>query len=86
MFFGPLLTHSSHVTFPWQPLRHALHTYFGSGPASLDPVRSFSTTTRSRAPQLTHSCSSMQHKINSGWAGLSLILTGFKRLEVVESE
>ena len=50
MFFGPLLTHSSHVTFPWQPLRHALHTYFGSGPASLDPVR---TATRVKEYDLT---------------------------------
>ena len=50
MFFGPLLTHSSHVTFPWQPLRHALHTYFGSGPASLDPVR---TATRAKGHDLT---------------------------------
>ncbi|KAM0752119.1 hypothetical protein T439DRAFT_201263 [Meredithblackwellia eburnea MCA 4105] len=62
-FFGPLLTHSQCVTFPWPPLRNALHQYFASTPPSLDP-----------------------QKINSGWAGLSLILTSFKRLEVVEDE
>ena len=34
----PLLTHPSHTTFPWAPLRIALESFFGT-PDAIDPAR-----------------------------------------------
>lgn len=79
--FGPILTHPNKVTFPWPPLRSALEDFFeptspdedelGLGP---DGAPGLGTIELDPA------------KIGGGWAGLSLVLTAFKRLEVVESE
>lgn len=68
--FGPMLTHPNRVTFPWPPLRQALVDYFNPKHPTA------SATELDLEPSL----------ISGGWAGLQLVLTSFKRLEVVESE